>query len=227
MNAGRTLAIGDIHGCDTALVTLLHELNITPEDTVIVLGDIIDRGPDTKRCVEIMLDLQKFCDFRYIMGNHEEMMLDAMAGGEWKNSWRRYGGQEMLDSYGGEFDVIPESHLDFFRNGEGYIETDTTIFAHAAIRSDRPLETQDKHWLRWSRIGPHCQPHYSGKRVICGHTAQASGLPLVIPGWVCIDTHAYGENGALTAIDVDNDLIYQAEETGHYRGCYPLEDYIG
>ena len=221
------MAIGDIHGCDTALVELLHALNVTSEDTLIILGDVIDRGPNTKRCIEILLDLRKFCQFRHIMGNHEEMMLDALDDGEWKDAWPRYGGREMLESYGGNASSIPDTHLDFIKSGEPYIETETTIFSHASIRGDQPIDTQDKHWLRWSRMDRYSHPHFSGKRIICGHTAQPSGLPLILPGWVCIDTHVYGENGALTAIDVDNDLIYQADQDGKYRGCYPLEDFIG
>lgn len=224
---GRTIAIGDIHGCSVALATLVRELKVQSDDLIIVLGDVIDRGLDSKRCIEILLDLRQQCGLRHIMGNHEEMMLDAMSGGEWAAAWPRYGGAEFLASYGGRFELIPETHLDFIRSGEPYIETDTTIFAHATIQSDRPLDDQDKHWLRWSRISPRCRPHVSGKRIVCGHSAQQSGLPLVFPGWVCIDTCAYGETGALTALDVDNDLIYQADELGHYRGCYPLEDYVG
>jgi serine/threonine protein phosphatase 1 len=227
VNTGRTLAIGDIHGCDIALEVLLRELKIMPEDTVVVLGDVIDRGPDSRRCIKQLLELKTRCQFLHIMGNHEEMMLDALYGGEWADAWPRYGGVEMLESYGGSFSQIPPEHLEFIRNGREYIETETTIFSHAAIRGEFPVDAQDKHWLRWSRIGRHSQPHFSGKRVICGHTAQSSGLPLVLPGWVCIDTYVYGENGALTAIDVDNDLIYQAEQSGKYRGCYPLEDFIG
>ena len=119
------------------------------------------------------------------------------------------------------------SDLEFIRNGQPYIETDSTIFSHASIQSGLPLDSQDKHWLRWSRISRHTQPHFSGKRVICGHSAQESGMPLILPGWVCIDTCVYGESGALTAIDVDNDLIYQAEQSGKYRGCFPLEDFFG
>ena len=227
MNAGRTLAIGDIHGCDEALAVLLRELQITPEDTVIALGDVIDRGPDSKRCIDLLLELKACCRFQHLMGNHEEMFLDALYGGEWADAWPRYGGMEMLHSYRGRFSDIPPEHLDFIRSGLPYIETDSTIFSHAAIRCEYPLEAQDKHWLRWSRIGRHCLPHFSGKRVICGHTAQSSGLPLILPGWVCIDTCVYGDGGALTALDVDNDLIYQTEQSGHYRGCHPLEEFGG
>lgn len=224
---GRTIAIGDIHGCSVALATLVLNLKVQPDDLVISLGDVIDRGPDSRQCIETLLFLEKQCQVRHIMGNHEEMMLDALADRELVAAWQRYGGAEFLDSYGGEISMIPESHLDFIRSGEPYIETDSTIFCHATIQSELPLEGQDKHWLRWSRISPRCKPHYSGKRVVCGHSAQPTGLPLVFPGWVCIDTCVYGETGCLTALDVDNDLIYQADEDGKYRGCYPLEDYVG
>lgn len=224
---GRTIAIGDIHGCNTALATLVRSLKVQPDDTIIVLGDVIDRGPDSKQCIDMLLFLRTQCTLRHIMGNHEEMMLDAMAGGDWAAAWPRYGGIEFLDSYGGRFDLIPDAHLDFIRSGEPYIETETTIFTHATIQSEIPLDVQDKHWLRWSRISPRCKPHYSGKRIVCGHSAQQTGLPLVLPGWVCIDTCVYGEAGALTALDVDNDLVYQADESGTDRGCYPLEDFVG
>ncbi len=56
--SSRTLAIGDIHGCDTALETMLSNLQPTSDDTVIVLGDVVDRGPNTKRCMELLLDLK-------------------------------------------------------------------------------------------------------------------------------------------------------------------------
>ncbi len=224
---GRTIAIGDIHGCDTALEVLLRELQLQSDDAVIALGDVIDRGPDSKRCIEILLALKSKCQFQHIMGNHEEMMLDALYGGEWKDAWPRYGGLEFLYSYGGSFAGVPPEHLDFIRGGRDFIETETSIFSHATVQGEYPLAVQDKHWLRWSRFTSRTAPHYSGKRVICGHTAQPSGLPLVINGWVCIDTCAYCDGGALTALDVDNDLVYQAEQSGKYRGCYPLEDFVG
>ena len=55
--AGRTLAIGDIHGCDVALETLLNKVQPTADDTVVVLGDVVDRGPDTKRVIELAQEL--------------------------------------------------------------------------------------------------------------------------------------------------------------------------
>ena len=54
---GRTLAIGDIHGCDVALTTLLERLSVVPDDTVVVLGDAVDRGPATRLVIERLLQL--------------------------------------------------------------------------------------------------------------------------------------------------------------------------
>src|SRR5688572_29457930 len=104
----RTLAIGDIHGCHIALENLLEQLQILPGDTVIVLGDVVDRGPGTKESIEQLLELQKSSSLIFLMGNHEEMMLDARKGDRIERAWLRYGGQETLDSYGGGYGMIPD-----------------------------------------------------------------------------------------------------------------------
>ena len=75
--SGRTLAIGDIHGCDVALEKLLRALSIAPNDTVIVLGDAIDRGPGSKQVVERLLQLAKECRLVFILGNHEKRLPDV------------------------------------------------------------------------------------------------------------------------------------------------------
>ena len=67
---GRLLAIGDIHGCDTALGVLLDAMSITAEDTLVVLGDVVDRGPGTKQVVDRLIELRDLCQFVFIKGNH-------------------------------------------------------------------------------------------------------------------------------------------------------------
>ncbi|MBX3441875.1 MAG: serine/threonine protein phosphatase [Planctomyces sp.] len=220
--SGRLLAIGDIHGCDVALHTLLRALKLTKEDTVVILGDVVDRGPNTRRCLDILLDLREECRLVHLMGNHEEMFLDALQGGRWSNAWLQNGGDEMLASYGGEFDNIPSQHLDFLRSGRDYYETELDIFVHATPHFDTPMDEQSGQSLRWNRITGREPPHCSGKRVICGHTSQRGGVPLVFMGWVCLDTNVYGDRGALSALDVLNDEIYQAEQSGRFRGRFPL-----
>jgi serine/threonine protein phosphatase 1 len=219
----RLLAIGDIHGCDVALETLLRELAPKANDTVVVLGDVVDRGPETRRCIDILLDLQKSTSLIHLLGNHEEMFLDAMAGGRWESTWRQNGGAEMMDSYGGSVDDIPPEHLDFIRLGRDYYEVEWDILVHATPHFDVPMDQQPAEFLRWNRITGREPPHSSGKRIICGHTAQKSGIPLVFLGWVCLDTNAYGERGALSGMDVKADVIYQAEQSGRYRGEFPVE----
>lgn len=222
---GRTIAIGDIHGCSTALSVLLRELAPTGDDMVVVLGDVVDRGPDTRACIDRLLNLREECRLVYLMGNHEEMALDALAGGVWSQAWSRYGGDEMLASYGGSFHDIPAEHLDFIKSGRDFFETDSTIFTHAAVRSDLPLEEQSVHHLRWSRLTGRERPHVSGRRVICGHTAQPDGRPVVFDGWVCLDTCAYCPRGALSALVVEDDLIYQADQSGAMHGPTPLAQF--
>jgi serine/threonine protein phosphatase 1 len=223
---GRTIAIGDIHGCDAALAVLLRELAPTTDDTVVVLGDVVDRGPDTRACIDRLLELRESCRLIHLMGNHEEMALDALAGGLWSQAWPKYGGDEMLASYGGSFDDIPPVHLDFIRSGKDYFETESTIFAHATIRPDLPLEQQSIHYLRWNRLTGREQPHESGRRVVCGHTAQPDGRPVVFDGWVCLDTCAYCPRGVLSALVIEDDVLYQADQSGAARGPTPLADFV-
>jgi serine/threonine protein phosphatase 1 len=219
----RLLAIGDIHGCDIALETLLRELAPTAADTVVVLGDVVDRGPETRRCIDILLELRKSTNLIHLLGNHEEMFLDALVGGRWESTWLQNGGREMLESYGGLIDDISPEHLDFIRAGRDYFETEWDIFVHATPHFDVPMDQQSAEFLRWNRISGREPPHTSGKRIICGHTAQKGGIPLVFLGWVCLDTNAYGERGALSGMDVKQDIIYQAEQSGRFRGEFPVD----
>jgi serine/threonine protein phosphatase 1 len=222
---GRTIAISDIHGCFTALDVLLRELAPAQEDLLVVLGDVIDRGPDSRSCIDRLLELRGACRLIHLMGNHEEMMLDALAGGQWAQAWPQYGGAEMLASYGGETDQIPDAHLDFIKSGKDYYEENETIFTHATINPAWPMEQQTAHYLRWNRMTGREAPHVSGKRVVCGHTAQSKARPLVIEGWACIDTCGYCPTGAVSALDIGSDLLLQADQQGELRGPVALSEF--
>lgn len=217
--SGRTLAIGDIHGCDTALETLLGQLQVTADDCVVVLGDIVDRGPGSRQVVERLMELQRQCRFHYVKGNHEQMLLEAIEitwDQQKLRNWLRYGGREVLNSYGGSLDQIPEAHLDFMRNAADYHETSTEVFVHANLEPDIPLPEQHELWLRWSRYTGQEPPLESGQRVVCGHSVQRAGLPVRSRGWTCIDTFVYGD-GWLTCLDVLTDEFFQADQRGRFR----------
>ena len=222
---GRTFAIGDIHGCDIALNAVLSEIDPQLNDTVIVLGDVIDRGPNSRGAVERLIGLRGECNLVPILGNHEEMMFEALESGLQGSRWLMYGGEPMLRSYGGQVEDIPPLHLDFLAAGLSYYETEKDIFVHANLEADLPLEQQNIGYLRWRHFSGEEQPHMSGKRVICGHTPQQSGIPLVRDGWVGIDTFAYG-GLYLTALDVETNEIFQASQNGHTRSGVTLEELL-
>lgn len=213
---GRILAIGDIHGCDVALETLLSTLAVTADDSVVILGDVVDRGPGTKQVVDRLLRLAGECRLVFILGNHEEMMLAAVEHGESVEPWLRYGGTATLFSYGGDPRKIPIEHLELLRSGVDYWETPGELFIHANLDPARKLDEQTAEWLRWTHLSGQEVLHPSGKRIICGHTPQKGGLPLAREGWVCIDTYACG-NGWLTCLDVAADMYFQANQAGSAR----------
>ena len=215
------MAIGDIHGCDRALDVLLSHLKIASVDTVVILGDVVDRGPGTRQVIDRLIELENSCRLICLLGNHEETMLDALAGGPLRALWLEHGGVEAIASYGSERD-IPERHLDFLRSARDYWEDDRTIYVHANLEPGVELAEQSIDWLRWIKLTGDEPPHPSGRRILCGHTPQSDDRPLVFPGWVCLDTCAYA-GGYLTCLDVDANLLYQSRQTGEYRGDVPLE----
>ena len=78
----RTLAIGDIHGCLAPFEALLDWVKPTAGDTVVLLGDYVDRGPDTKGVLDRLIELRKSgLKLVCLCGNHEILMLEARRGG--------------------------------------------------------------------------------------------------------------------------------------------------
>lgn len=212
----RHLAIGDIHGCITALSTLVEFVAPDSDDTIVTLGDYVDRGPDSAAVVEYVLALSQSQAVVSLRGNHEIMMLDSRDKKSWFQPWMGYGGEATLQSYGGSFEGVPEEHFDFLRNGlVSYHECDSHFFVHAFADADIPLDEQTDATLYWRKY-KNPQPHCSGKIMVCGHTAQRSGLPLNDGHSVCIDTWAHGE-GWLTCLDVESGTIWQANEQGETR----------
>ena len=91
----RLFAIGDCHGCSTALKSLIDAINPRPDDTIVVLGDVIDWGPDSRTCVGPLIDLAGRCQFVLVRGNHEEMLFAALESQSELRSWLKFGGEEI------------------------------------------------------------------------------------------------------------------------------------
>jgi len=188
-----------------------------------VLGDVVDRGPDTRGAIDSLLELQKSCRLILLLGNHEEMMLDAYVSKVNFHRWLMVGGREAMDSYEMRMENIPDSHRAFLKSAVDYYQTETEIYIHANLEPEVPLEKQKPRWLRWEHLTGMEYPHESGKRVLCGHTQQKSGRPLVWDGWVCLDTGAYRGN-PLTCLEIETDLVYQADENGKLYSARPLQE---
>jgi calcineurin-like phosphoesterase family protein len=214
----RTIAIGDIHGCSQALESILRVIVPLPEDTIVALGDYVDRGPDSRGVVERMLALSKECRLVPLLGNHEVMLLDSIDRGM-DNGWLLCGGKETLLSYGGRLENIPSWHIEYFRSLLPYFETETHFFVHANYQHDMPLADQPEFLLYWEHL--HLNPprrHEGGKQAIVGHTSQKSGEILDLGHVVCIDTFCHG-GGWLTALDVGSGQVWQADRFGQLRGA--------
>src|SRR5262245_5576235 len=95
----RELAFGDIHGCARAFRTLLDILKPETNDTIIFLGDYIDRCPDSCAVIDMILELNRRCTVIPLAGNHEKMLLQARAESQALNEWLKQGGRETLRSY--------------------------------------------------------------------------------------------------------------------------------
>jgi serine/threonine protein phosphatase 1 len=217
----RTLAIGDIHGCNTAFGRLLDEISIQPEDVVVTLGDYVNKGPDSSGVMSRLLQLRKKCLLIPLRGNHEQMMLEARESPVKFDEWFQCGGNATLLSYRrgqetGRLEDIPRAHWQFLEDEcLDYHETETHFFVHANAYPDLPLSEQPTYMLRWEKIY-NSAPHESKKIMVCGHTSQKTGRILDLGYAICIDTHPSG-GGWLTCLDVNSRQYWQTNEERQVR----------
>jgi len=216
MSDARTIAIGDIHGCRIALDTLLASLDLGLDDTAVILGDVIDRGPESRGVLERLLALRDSCRLVPILGNHEQMLLDAVDARVPLQDWLIHGGAETLDSYGADaaLGAVPKSHVDFLRSWGDYYETESHFFVHGNYLSGEVLARQPWQSLRWESLRTRTPAtHCSGKTAVMGHTSDKSGKILDLGHLVCIDTYCHGGYW-LTALEPSTRKIWQANESG-------------
>jgi serine/threonine protein phosphatase 1 len=214
----RTIAIGDIHGCSAALDALIHAIRPRPEDMIVTLGDYINRWPDSRGVLDRRIDRSRRCRLVPILGNHDQMLLEARSGAH-PRTWIGMGGLATLDSYGPgrDLSLIPEAHFEFLGRCRDYFETDTHIFVHANYFPDIPMGEQEVGMLRWESLREMTPgSHESGKTVIVGHTSQKTGEILDLGHLVCIDTYCHG-GGWLTALEVGTGQVWQANQRGGLR----------
>ena len=195
----RLIAIGDIHGEIVKLNELLRQLKPQKGDTLVFLGDYIDRGKHSKEVVERLIGLSKETNCIFLKGNHEQMLLKIpeTKSEDDVNFWMVNGGAETFDSYG-NFEDIFKLHGEFFKNLKLYHQTDKYLFVHAGIRPDKPLAAQEEEDFLWIRDNFINHKHKLTQKVIFGHTAFYK--PYVEEDKIGIDTGCgKEENAFLTA----------------------------
>ncbi len=201
-------AIGDVHGCKEKLEELLNKIKPVPEDTLVFLGDYIDRGPDSKGVINLLIELSQKNRTIFLRGNHEWMFLEFYYKRD-DESWTRWeynGARKTLESYGG-IDNIPSEHLKFIENTKIYHTEGKYLFVHAGVKPAVPLEKQNEMDMMWIRREFINYPNpLKGYTVVFGHTPQEE--PLIQSDKIGIDTGCvYGRK--LTCIRVEDRKIIQ------------------
>jgi serine/threonine protein phosphatase 1 len=215
----RIIAIGDVHGCAVALRALVTAIQPATDDTLIVLGDCVDRGPDSRDVIEHLLAMRALCRLVPILGNHEEMMLNYLARRPQPDDWLQCGGAETLASYRARPNpqLVPAEHVDFLSSWGNYWEDESYFFAHGGYDPDVPLDKQRWDIWRWQSLRDYVpEPHCCGKTAVVGHTSQKDGEIFDIGYLKCIDTYCYG-GGWLTALDITTGRVWQAARNGSLR----------
>jgi len=131
----RRLAIADIHGCAQTFNQLLKKLELEKQDQVYLLGDYIDRGPDSKGVLDTIMNL--IADgyaIQPLLGNHEKLFVDTYTNVEKNDSWRLYGTAPTLDSFRVSHPQdTPVEYYNFLTTLPTIAVTDDYVLVHAGL----------------------------------------------------------------------------------------------
>ena len=222
----RVYAIGDVHGCVHELEDLLGAIDkdaagSSNETHLVFLGDLVDRGPHSSDVIGLLRTGPLPADVaHFIMGNHEEVMIDCYDGtNDRAAAWLQYGGIETLESYGlkrkeilsPSFDVrsamrsaIPASHMHFLKSFNDSVRLGDYLFVHAGIRPRIKIDDQWSRDLRWIRRDFLDSSADHGCMVVHGHTIVPETE--IHKNRVAVDTGCY-LTGRLSAVAIENDTI--------------------
>lgn len=213
----RIFAIGDIHGHYARLRELMGRLPLQESDTLVFLGDYIDRGPATREVLDYLIELQaRHKDIVFLMGNHEYMLLEYARTGDsgLLQTLRMLGVEATLESYGGaamrtlrDLSFMPEAHVAFLKDLHTFHRQAGYLFLHGGLPhgcqpEDCPLEQM------LSMRGTFLSDPWEGPEIIVfGHTAFQT--PYVGEGKIGIDTGVEKGN-LLTAVELPRLHFYHS-----------------
>jgi serine/threonine protein phosphatase 1 len=223
----RIYAISDIHGCADLLRQMFTVIDrdLTTIGSMraihVFLGDYIDRGPDSRRTIDLLVERGRKHESVFLKGNHEAFLFDVLRDPSRLQDWRQYGGLQTLASYGlrpslnpdaaeqaeliGQFALtIPPHQRHFFDNLRLRFVCGDFFFVHAGIRPGVALAKQQEQDLLWIREDFLVSEQRFGKYIVHGHTPVRA--PDIRPNRVNIDTGAYA-TGNLTLLTIQGDSL--------------------
>jgi len=215
----RQFAISDIHGCvKTFRKLVLEKIKLAKEDTLYLLGDYINKGPDSKGVIDFIFELKdaKF-DVHCLRGNHEQYLLDGLMYSWEEIAFLNRGGRETLESYQvSSINEIPEKHLKFIKALPYYIELDDFLLIHAGLNFDLEDPHKDDFSMLNIRKMEVDLRKTGNKQIIHGHvptTYQDIELSLDFKNHHisidagCVYHHIHALNH-LVALDIQSRLLY-------------------
>ena len=149
----RTFVISDVHGCNDAFRRALKFIRLKKTDTLILLGDLIDRGADSKGVLDtVLLLIEHGFKVVCLKGNHEQMFIDALYSIQSKVNWLKNGGDMTLSSfYTSSIDKIPSLYIDLIQSFQLFYKTDDFIFVHAGLNMNLENPFMDEYSMLWMR----------------------------------------------------------------------------
>ena len=204
---GKSFIIGDLHGCRKMLEEMLEIIPWDRErDNLILIGDYIDRGDDSKGVIEILIRLmESYSNVKCLMGNHESLFLEYFLGRN-EETFLVNGGVATLKSYSLNGKVhIPPQHISFIMSLETLVELDEYYIVHAGLMPGIEIEKQSLKDILWIRDDFIFSDYNFGKKVIFGHTPFSS--PYITDNKIGLDTGAVFGN-KLTCIELPDEKFY-------------------
>jgi len=204
-SASVTYAIGDLHGEVTLLRRLLALLPLRDEDTLVFLGDYLDRGEDSAAAIAVLRELaQRHRATVFLRGNHEDAWLSRWDGVRFKGVPEGGGARKTWDDFGG---AIPFEVGHWLEGTLIEYEDEHAYYVHAGVKPGEPVWRTPGLLKLWGAEGFLESGYDWGKPVVFGHWQQPA--PLLRPNKIGIDTGAYA-TGVLTAVRLPDRAIFQA-----------------
>ena len=202
-----TYVIPDLHGRFDLLRDMLGKIEAHAAGkagTVIVLGDYVNKGPDSRQVVERMrAGLSGGWRLVALKGNHDAMMVEALRDPSKMSGWIGKGGDATIKSYGGDPSAIPQTDADWLdRLPLMHLDTHR-IYVHAGLDPGMPLQAQDEHTLLWKRYPKGDRAGFGGRHVVHGHNSNAGG-PELFEGRTNLDTLAWRTGRLVTGVFDDD-----------------------